>query len=479
MICPKCGNELGEGNMYCEKCGEEIHIVPDFEPEIENSLSEVLTNIADDINPDSAGLEKKEDKKNKETNKSISDDVVVIPKKILIFAVMAIIVVFVICTMLFIVSIKKENSCEYQLAKGDEALKNQQYSAAIAYYEHAKKFSEGNLEPFFRIALCYSQMGNVDRTIDTYIDILNFDPNNRVALESLIQIYINDKNYEAVSRLIADCSDEEFQNKYIDYLVKAPRFSLEEGEFDEIKVLEIIPPTEGSVFYTLDGSMPNSNCALYTEPITLRNGKYIVNAIFVNEMGLASDVSSCTYVINSNVPLEPVVSLADGVYEVPQNVSVVVPAGTQVYYTTDGSEPCSTSAIYLHPIAIPMGESHYRFISINEEGIESLEVERHYTLNIECNISESQAIDIVANRQFELGRVINIEGNIEGGTGKYTYSYNAIRYVHNKTFHFISEYYQESNISMLTGNLFAVDVYDGSVYQAVEGANNTYSLISY
>ena len=33
MKCPNCGEELKEGYLYCEKCGEEIMIVPDFEPE--------------------------------------------------------------------------------------------------------------------------------------------------------------------------------------------------------------------------------------------------------------------------------------------------------------------------------------------------------------------------------------------------------------------------------------------------------------
>ncbi len=43
MKCPHCGNELKEGYLICEKCGEEIRIVPDFEPEIENSITETLS----------------------------------------------------------------------------------------------------------------------------------------------------------------------------------------------------------------------------------------------------------------------------------------------------------------------------------------------------------------------------------------------------------------------------------------------------
>ena len=50
MKCPNCGNELEEGHLICEVCGEEIQMVPDFEPEIENkiesSITETLSTLA-------------------------------------------------------------------------------------------------------------------------------------------------------------------------------------------------------------------------------------------------------------------------------------------------------------------------------------------------------------------------------------------------------------------------------------------------
>ena len=49
MKCPKCGTEIKDGNLYCEKCGEEIHIVPDFEPEIEYSMRQTLSGIVEDV----------------------------------------------------------------------------------------------------------------------------------------------------------------------------------------------------------------------------------------------------------------------------------------------------------------------------------------------------------------------------------------------------------------------------------------------
>ena len=46
MKCPNCGCEMEYGYLYCAQCGMEIQIVPDFEPEIENSITETLSTLA-------------------------------------------------------------------------------------------------------------------------------------------------------------------------------------------------------------------------------------------------------------------------------------------------------------------------------------------------------------------------------------------------------------------------------------------------
>ena len=45
MKCPKCGYEWTEGHLYCDNCGEEFRIVPDFEPEIEKEMNETLSTL--------------------------------------------------------------------------------------------------------------------------------------------------------------------------------------------------------------------------------------------------------------------------------------------------------------------------------------------------------------------------------------------------------------------------------------------------
>ena len=40
---------MTEGHLYCEKCGEDIHIVPDFEPELERNMEQTIHTILEEL----------------------------------------------------------------------------------------------------------------------------------------------------------------------------------------------------------------------------------------------------------------------------------------------------------------------------------------------------------------------------------------------------------------------------------------------
>ncbi len=65
MKCPHCGNEMIEGHLICETCGEEIRIVPDFEPEIENSITETLSILVAGQDDESDSVKYKDEDENK------------------------------------------------------------------------------------------------------------------------------------------------------------------------------------------------------------------------------------------------------------------------------------------------------------------------------------------------------------------------------------------------------------------------------
>ncbi len=49
MKCPNCGAEMADETLYCEHCGEDIHIVPDFDPELEQDMERTISGMLEDI----------------------------------------------------------------------------------------------------------------------------------------------------------------------------------------------------------------------------------------------------------------------------------------------------------------------------------------------------------------------------------------------------------------------------------------------
>ena len=49
MKCQKCGATLLGGHLYCDVCGAEYQIVPDFEPELEISMAKSLSGLSESI----------------------------------------------------------------------------------------------------------------------------------------------------------------------------------------------------------------------------------------------------------------------------------------------------------------------------------------------------------------------------------------------------------------------------------------------
>lgn len=91
------------------------------------------------------------------------------------------------------------------------------------------------------------------------------------------------------------------------FTAAAPTSSVEQGIYDGVSSLSIELSGEGTVYYTLDGSLPTVDSAIYSEPINLESTG-VIRAIAVSEDAVQSRVSSFSYIINENHTL-PVMSL--------------------------------------------------------------------------------------------------------------------------------------------------------------------------
>ncbi len=118
----------------------------------------------------------------------------------------------------------------------------------------------------------------------------------------------------------------------------------------------------------MDGSQPDESSLVYASPIFLESGNYQIRAIFVNDYGVASDEAKENYYVDVTVPEAPVVTPESGEYSRPTLLQVTAGENCTVYYTTDGSQPSKDSTEYTGPIPMPVGTSHFRFVSYSYAG---------------------------------------------------------------------------------------------------------------
>ena len=52
MKCPNCGREIPDGGLICEYCAQEIHIVPEYDTRVEETISETMSAIQSEIKKD-------------------------------------------------------------------------------------------------------------------------------------------------------------------------------------------------------------------------------------------------------------------------------------------------------------------------------------------------------------------------------------------------------------------------------------------
>lgn len=127
--------------------------------------------------------------------------------------------------------------------------------------------------------------------------------------------------------------------------VEAPVITPDAGRYDSPLNVEIVTATDGAtVWYTTDGSNPNSKVNEYTGPIIL-TGNTTVKAYAVKDGMKDSAVTTVKYTVVAKLEA-PVFSPDAGTYDSPQTVEISAAAGAVIYYTTDGSAPSRTSAVY-------------------------------------------------------------------------------------------------------------------------------------
>lgn len=113
--------------------------------------------------------------------------------------------------------------------------------------------------------------------------------------------------------------------------------------------------TRGTIYYTTNGSTPSASSTQYTSPITINTNKTVIKAIAIDGSDYSSVVSGTYYTHEM-----PVVTMSPTGGYVGQGGTVTLStnvSGASIYYTTDGSEPSTSSAKYTSPVAITVNNT--------------------------------------------------------------------------------------------------------------------------
>ena len=132
--------------------------------------------------------------------------------------------------------------------------------------------------------------------------------------------------------------------------VAIPVFGVAPGAVNSGTSVIISCATEGArIYYTTDGTEPTASSKEYTTAITVTTA-VTIKAIAVKEGMNDSAVASASYTIKVATP---VFSVASGAVESETSITITCSTeGAKIYYTTDGSNPTSSSTEYTGAISV-------------------------------------------------------------------------------------------------------------------------------
>jgi len=112
--------------------------------------------------------------------------------------------------------------------------------------------------------------------------------------------------------------------------------------------------SNASIYYTTDGTTPTSGSILYTGPVTV-SGSETIKAIAIANGYPNSGLAIAAF----NLPAAtPAFSVAAGTYTATQSIAISdATAGVTIYYTTNGTTPTASSAVYSGAISVSATET--------------------------------------------------------------------------------------------------------------------------
>ena len=391
MKCKKCGHIIPPGTLYCKNCGEEVCIVPEYNPlddmlaaQIKNSinnekqdtdfLNHTLTDTRYQTKPQRRPVDDNEARKRQAERRREAKR----KKRKKLLIIMSV----VFLSFIGLIFALYQTSYTGVVKKGNKALTAQEYGRAEELFKKAINKNSGKVAAYDGLSKVYIAQNDLIKAEDVLLNAIAKHSSSVELYETCIQFYLNTKQEMQIPVLL-DTANTKIEKALEEYIVEQPTFSLDPNEvYDDVQQLEL-EAGKNTIYYTINGATPSASSMKYNEPIHLEEGENVVKAISVNQNGIPSAIKEVTYTIELPIEDAPAVSPSTGQYETPMKIEIKVPEGYTAYYTMDGSDPTTASKKYTGPINMPKNETLFKAVLVNDRGRSSGITTRNYILYLE------------------------------------------------------------------------------------------------